>query len=360
MTRYLQTGVLTCLVFGLAWAANPCIPKDFQRTSFVCVCNSTYCDEADPISALPPGQILHVTTDKVSKRFEEEVLSFSSGTPNTTQPQLVIQTEQIGQRITGWGGAFTDSAAINIALLNQTTQDFLISSYFSKNGLDYSTGRVNIGGCDFSTRPYTYVDTPGDEDVEIIEEHYEGFSKVWAEVRERAYDALAIPPVIPHTYQRQAGFQFQTAREDLGNEADGREAIGREAIGREAIGREAIGREAIGREAIGREAIGREAVGREAVGREAVGREAVGREAVGREAVGREAVGREAVGREAVGREAVGREAVGREAVGREAVGREAVGREAVGREAVGREAVGREAMWSGETGKAIANFLRE
>eukprot|EP00095_Tigriopus_kingsejongensis_P010502 maker-scaffold376_size191502-snap-gene-0.29 protein:Tk10502 transcript:maker-scaffold376_size191502-snap-gene-0.29-mRNA-1 annotation:"dynein heavy chain axonemal" len=47
-----------------------------------------------------------------------------------------------------------------------------------------------------------------EEDVEVIEEHYECFSKVWAEVRERAYDALAIPLVIPHTYQRQAGLQF--------------------------------------------------------------------------------------------------------------------------------------------------------
>eukprot|EP00095_Tigriopus_kingsejongensis_P007176 snap_masked-scaffold134_size322110-processed-gene-1.8 protein:Tk07176 transcript:snap_masked-scaffold134_size322110-processed-gene-1.8-mRNA-1 annotation:"PREDICTED: teneurin-3" len=184
-----------------------------------------------------------------------------------------------------------------------------------------------------------------EEDVEIIEELYEGFSKVWAEVRERAYDALAIPPVIPHTYQRQAGLQFQTAQEDPGREVDGREAIGREAFGREAIGREAIGREAIGREAVAHEAVAREAVAHEAVGREAVGREAVGREAVGREAVGREAVGREAVGREAVGRKAVGREAVGRKAVGCKAVGREAVGREAVGREAIGREAIGREAI---------------
>ena len=30
-------------------------------------------------------------------------------------------------------------------------------------------GRVNIGGCDFSERKYTYVDTPGDVDLDTFE-----------------------------------------------------------------------------------------------------------------------------------------------------------------------------------------------
>ncbi len=31
-------------------------------------------------------------------------------------------------------------------------------SYFGQEGIDYSMGRVPIGGTDFSTRPYTYDD----------------------------------------------------------------------------------------------------------------------------------------------------------------------------------------------------------
>ena len=53
-----------------------------------------------------------------------------------------------------------------------------MASYFDDSGLDYSIGRVNMGGCDFSTRPYTYVDTPGDIALETFELQEEDFLKV--------------------------------------------------------------------------------------------------------------------------------------------------------------------------------------
>ena len=35
-------------------------------------------------------------------------------------------------------------------------------TYFGRNGSRYSLGRIPIGGTDFSTRPYTYDDSPSD------------------------------------------------------------------------------------------------------------------------------------------------------------------------------------------------------
>jgi hypothetical protein len=35
-------------------------------------------------------------------------------------------------------------------------------SYYDPKGLDYNIGRLNMGGCDFSVRGYTYADTEGD------------------------------------------------------------------------------------------------------------------------------------------------------------------------------------------------------
>ena len=35
-------------------------------------------------------------------------------------------------------------------------------------GLEYGVGRVNMGGCDFSDRPYTLCDTPGDVDLQTF------------------------------------------------------------------------------------------------------------------------------------------------------------------------------------------------
>jgi len=37
---------------------------------------------------------------------------------------------------------------------------YCIRSYYGPDGLDYGVGRVPIGGADFSTRPYTYDDSP--------------------------------------------------------------------------------------------------------------------------------------------------------------------------------------------------------
>eukprot|EP00094_Tigriopus_californicus_P008405 TCALIF_08098-PB protein Name:"Similar to Gba Glucosylceramidase (Mus musculus)" AED:0.13 eAED:0.13 QI:29/0.92/0.8/1/0.92/0.93/15/0/1019 len=165
---WLKLGVALAIVVGLASAAKPCVPREFHRTSFVCVCNSTFCDEADPVEALPVGQVLKVTTDKIANRFTEVVTFFNNGQIDENRPQLVINRDEVGQQIKGWGGAFTDSAAINIASLNRSAQDLLVEAYFAKTGLDYNIGRVNIGGCDFSTRPYTYVDTPGDVDLETF------------------------------------------------------------------------------------------------------------------------------------------------------------------------------------------------
>ena len=39
-------------------------------------------------------------------------------------------------------------------------------SYYADNGLSYNIGRLNMGGCDFSTRPYSYDDIDGDVNLE--------------------------------------------------------------------------------------------------------------------------------------------------------------------------------------------------
>ena len=43
-------------------------------------------------------------------------------------------------------------------------QELLLQSYYGPTGLNYNLGRLNMGGCDFSTRPYTYCDV---EDPEL-------------------------------------------------------------------------------------------------------------------------------------------------------------------------------------------------
>lgn len=56
----------------------------------------------------------------------------------------------------GFGGAFTDSAAINVFKLSAKLQDMALDQYFGKSGLEFNVARVPIGSTDFSTSTYTY------------------------------------------------------------------------------------------------------------------------------------------------------------------------------------------------------------
>lgn len=75
---------------------------------------------------------------------------------------MTINADLKYQKIFGFGGAFTDSAGININSLTEKSKEYLLKSYFSKSGIEYSLCRVPIGGTDFSTRPYTYDDIKDD------------------------------------------------------------------------------------------------------------------------------------------------------------------------------------------------------
>jgi glucosylceramidase len=84
-------------------------------------------------------------------------------------PDAVLQVDfetpgQINRSvpILGFGGAFTEAAALNYESLSQTGKDVVMELLFGKSGLGYSLGRVHINSCDFSVKPYTFDETDGD------------------------------------------------------------------------------------------------------------------------------------------------------------------------------------------------------
>jgi len=66
------------------------------------------------------------------------------------------------QTIVGFGGAFTDAAAVNFAGLSSKLRDAVAEGYFGADGLEYSLGRIPMAACDFSTHEYSYDDTSDD------------------------------------------------------------------------------------------------------------------------------------------------------------------------------------------------------
>ena len=83
-----------------------------------------------------------------------------------THPKgLWVDTALTHQTITGFGGAFTEAAAINYAKLTPKQQQELIRLYFADpddGGHGYTLGRVPINSCDFSPASYTFDDVDGD------------------------------------------------------------------------------------------------------------------------------------------------------------------------------------------------------
>lgn len=67
------------------------------------------------------------------------------------------------QTIDGFGGAFTEAAALTLAKLpGKAQEEFFRLCFDSKEGLGYRFCRTHIGSCDFSLENYSYAEKPGD------------------------------------------------------------------------------------------------------------------------------------------------------------------------------------------------------
>lgn len=71
-------------------------------------------------------------------------------------PELTHQT------VEGFGGAFTEAAAVSFESLKEAAKKEFLEGYFGKAGLCYTMGRIHMNSCDFALGNYTYVEE-GDE-----------------------------------------------------------------------------------------------------------------------------------------------------------------------------------------------------
>ncbi len=79
---------------------------------------------------------------------------------------LTINTKIKHQKVIGFGGAFTEAAALTFSKLSAKNQESIIEAYFDRHkGLRYNLGRVAIHSCDFALENYTYID---EYDMDLI------------------------------------------------------------------------------------------------------------------------------------------------------------------------------------------------
>lgn len=86
--------------------------------------------------------------------------------PDENYPTIFIDDDKTFQTIEGFGGAFTDAAAITFAKLPKATQvQFLKECFDPIEGNGYNLCRLTIHSCDYSDEMYTYDDVDGDKEL---------------------------------------------------------------------------------------------------------------------------------------------------------------------------------------------------
>jgi glucosylceramidase len=79
--------------------------------------------------------------------------------------KIKIYPQKTFQRITGFGGSFTEASAYLLNQLGQENRKKIIDAYFGPEGAKYSLTRTHINSCDFSLGNYSYA--PVENDTEL-------------------------------------------------------------------------------------------------------------------------------------------------------------------------------------------------
>jgi glucosylceramidase len=80
---------------------------------------------------------------------------------------LLVDPDRCFQEIEGFGGAFTESAAVTLHKATPAQQEEILRSCFDPvHGLGYSLCRTHMNSCDFSLGNYAHADREGDTSLE--------------------------------------------------------------------------------------------------------------------------------------------------------------------------------------------------
>ena len=106
-----------------------------------------------------------LTSRNDNSRLTEQ-LPLSPSEEDSHLPVLTVIPQRTFQTIEGFGGAFTEAAAVTWLTLNPARRKEVLHAYFDRDeGHGYTLCRVHMNSCDFSLGNYAHVETPGDVDL---------------------------------------------------------------------------------------------------------------------------------------------------------------------------------------------------
>jgi len=102
------------------------------------------------------------TDERLTQRATVAFAS-SSAASSSRWPSILISPTHAFQTIEGFGGAFTEAAAVTLNKMSKANRQRILKAYFDpKEGHGYTLCRTHMNSCDFSTGNYACCDTPGD------------------------------------------------------------------------------------------------------------------------------------------------------------------------------------------------------
>lgn len=121
---------------------------------------------------------------------------------NNSSPLVVLNPGKKYQKITGFGGAFTESSAFLLNEISEENRKEILNAYFSTEGAQYSLTRTHMNSCDFSLEHYSYAPIENDKELinfSIEEDMYDVIPMIHEaqNISEEGFKILASPWTAP-------------------------------------------------------------------------------------------------------------------------------------------------------------------
>lgn len=129
-------------------------------------------------------------------------------TPMDAFPDALLQIDQPGQRIDGFGVSFSEMGWAALSYLSEEDRQAVLAQVFSPEEGNASLGRLPIGGNDLSLEWYSYDETPGDfelADFSVAHDEHTLIPFVQAAKRQRPELSLWASPWCPPTWMKTNG-----------------------------------------------------------------------------------------------------------------------------------------------------------
>ncbi len=97
------------------------------------------------------------------QRLAEQGAPTLAGAADTGLPRITVNTQRCFQSVLGFGGAFTEAAAVTWHALPVSERERVLRDCFDPTrGHGYTLCRVHMNSCDFALGNYAHVEQPGD------------------------------------------------------------------------------------------------------------------------------------------------------------------------------------------------------